>query len=95
MLTHIVLFRLKDRSPDNVTRTRDRMAAIAGQIPQLRSIHVGVNVVNSPNAYDIALVETFDSPEALKAYQSHPVHLELLRDIMSGFESFASVDYDS
>jgi hypothetical protein len=95
MLTHIVLFKLKDRSPANVAATRDRIAQLAGQIPQLLTIEVGVNIVDSPRAYDIALVETFESVEALHIYQTHPVHLALLADVMPRFEDFYSVDYES
>lgn len=94
MLTHIVLFKLKDRSPENIASTRERMAAISGQIPQLRSMQVGTNVVESQFAYDIALVETFDSLEGLKAYQAHPVHTALMHDVMARFEAFTSVDYE-
>lgn len=93
MLTHIVLFKLKDRSPENIARTRDRIAEIAGRIPPLQSMTAAANVIESPAAYDIALVETFESVEALHAYQTHPVHLDLLKDVMPGFETFASVDY--
>jgi hypothetical protein len=93
MLTHIVLFKLKDRSPENIARTRDRMLQIAGQIPALGSMTVGVNVIESPAAYDLALVETFESVDALHEYQAHPVHQALLKDVMPGYETFASVDY--
>jgi hypothetical protein len=94
MLTHVVLFKLKDRSPENIAATRDRIAAIDGHIPQLRSIQVGVNVVTSDRAYDIALVETFDSVEDMKAYQVNPVHVELLKDVLPRFEASAAVDYE-
>ena len=95
MLTHVVLFKLKDRSAENIAATHDRIALIAGQIPQLRSIQVGSNVVESERAYDIALVETFDSVEAMNAYQVHPVHLDLLKDVVPRFETSASVDYET
>jgi hypothetical protein len=95
MLTHIVLFKLKDRSPANVAATRDRIAVLAGQIPELLSIEVGINVVDSPRAYDIALVETFESVEEMHAYQQHPAHLALLAEVMPRFEDFFTVDYES
>ena len=94
MLTHIVMFKLKDRSPENVAATRDRIALLAGQISEILSIEVGINVVDSPRAYDIALVETFESVEALHTYQVHPVHVALLTEVMPRFEDFHSVDYE-
>jgi hypothetical protein len=95
MLTHIVLFKLHDRSPENVEATRARIAAIGGKIPQLLSIEVGANVVDSARAYDIGLLTTFDSVEAMQAYQVHPVHVELLADVVPRFAEIASVDYQS
>jgi len=94
MLTHVVLFKLKDRSPENIAATRNRIAQIDGHIPQLCSIQVGVNVVPSDRSYDIALVETFDSVDDMKAYQVHPVHLDLLKDVVPRFEASAAVDYE-
>ncbi|MEO8393187.1 MAG: Dabb family protein [Chloroflexota bacterium] len=95
MLTHVVLFKLKDRSPENIAATRDRIALIADQIPQLRSLSLGFDVIKSDRSYDIALVETFDSVDDMKAYQVHPVHLELLKDVVPRFETTASVDYET
>jgi hypothetical protein len=95
MLTHIVLFKLHDRSPENVEATRARIAAIGGKIPQLLSIEVGANVVDSAHVYDIGLLTTFDSVEAMQAYQVHPVHVELLADVVPRFAEIASVDYQS
>jgi hypothetical protein len=95
MLTHIVLFRLKDRRHDPIVATRDRIARIEGRIPALRSIQVGVNIVVSDHACDIALVTTFDSMDDLHAFQAHPVHLELLREVMPRYEAFWTVDFET
>ena len=95
MLTHVVLFKLTDRSAENVQATRDRIAAIADKISELRSFEVGVNVIESERAYDIALVATFDSIEGLNAYQTHPAHVEMLSHVRAGFASVVAVDYES
>ena len=95
MLTHIVLFKLHDRSTENVRATCDRIEQINGHIPQLRSLEVGANVVESARAYDIALVSTFDSLTAMQEYQVHPVHVALLADVLPRFAEIASVDYQT
>lgn len=95
MLTHIVLFKLHDSSVENVRATRDRIQQIDGHIPQLLSLEVGTNVVESARAYDIALVSRFDSLTAMQEYQVHPVHVALLADVMPRFAEIASVDYES
>lgn len=93
MLTHLVLFKLHDRSPKNIEATRARIAAIGGKIPQLLSIEVGANVLESGRAYDIGLLTRFNSLEDMQAYQVHPVHVEMLDEVKSRFAEIASVDY--
>jgi hypothetical protein len=95
VLTHIALFKLKDRSSENTRATRDRIAAIEGKIPQLLTMQLGINEIASPRAYDIALIQTFESVEAMQAYQVHPVHKALLADVMHLYEAIATVDYEN
>ncbi len=95
MLTHIVLIKLKDSSPALVQSVHDRMAAINGHIPQLRSLEVGINLVSSERAADLALVATFDSAEAMQAYQVHPVHVAMLNDVRRHFAAVTATDYES
>ncbi len=47
MITHIVFFKLKDSSPENVQRTRDVLMGMEGKIPQLKFLEVGIDVVRS------------------------------------------------
>ena len=75
MITHIVLFKLKDRSPESVAKARDALASLAGNVPTLRSIEVGTDVVHGPRSYDVAVVAKFDFVEDLEAYRVHPFHV--------------------
>lgn len=95
MITHIVFFKLKDRSPENIQRTRDVLADMEGKIPQLRSLEVGIDVVRSERSYDIALVARFDSLEDLRAYNDHPVHQEVIKYIATVKDVSLAVDYES
>lgn len=95
MITHIVLFKLKDRSPRSVGKARVVLLSMKGKIPQLRHLEVGVDVLHSERSYDIALVTKFDSLEELEAYQKHPVHVEVAKYITSVRESAIAVDYES
>ncbi|CDN44500.1 MULTISPECIES: Dabb family protein [Paenibacillus] len=93
MLTHIVFFRLKDRSADSVERTASVLRGMEGRIEVLRHLEVGVDVVHSERSYDIALVTRFDSLEALGEYQVHPVHQKVIEHMNEARESSVSVDY--
>lgn len=93
MITHIVLFKLKDSSPSNVEKARDVLLGLKGRIPELRHLEVGIDVLRSERSYDLALVAKFDSLEELQAYQKHPVHLEVAKYMTSVRESAVAVDY--
>lgn len=95
MITHIVLFKLKDRSPGSVGKVRDVLLGMKGRIPQLRHLEVGIDVLHSERSYDIALVTKFDSMEGLGVYQKHPVHVEVAKYMTSVRESAVAVDYES
>lgn len=95
MITHIVLFKLKDCSPRNIEKARDVLLSMKGKIPQLRHLEVGIDVLHSERSYDLALVTKFDSLEELQAYQAHPVHVEVAKYMTSVRESAVAVDYES
>lgn len=95
MLTHIVFFKLNDRTPENAAKLRESLLSLAGHIPQIKHMEVGVNVVPSERAYDVALVQRFDSLHALQEYQAHPNHQDVLKYILSVTASRVSVDYES
>ena len=97
MITHVVLFKLKDRSPQNIEKARDVLLGLKGKgkIPVLRYLEVGTDVLHSERSYDIALITKFDSMDDLQTYQVHPVHLEVAKYINSVKEFSISVDYES
>lgn len=95
MLTHIVFFKLHDRSPENKQKFHDVLESLRGKVPQIREMQVGVNILESARAYDVALFQKFDSVETMQEYQSHPEHQAILPFLRANFESSASVDYES
>ncbi|CAG0937528.1 hypothetical protein TFLX_06464 [Thermoflexales bacterium] len=95
MFTHVVFFKLADRTPESIQKLRDALQGLHGQIPQIKHLEVGVNVVPSERAYDVALFERFDSLSDLQAYQAHPAHQEVLKYVLAVTASRVSVDYES
>ncbi|HMB44926.1 MAG TPA: Dabb family protein [Candidatus Methanoperedens sp.] len=95
MITHVVLFQLKDRSPESIEKARDILLGMKGKISQLRYLEVGTDVLHSERSYDIALITKFDSMKELQAYQVHPVHVEVAKYIMSESQSAIAVDFIS
>ncbi len=95
MITHIVLMKLQDPSPEVTGKIQALLMALPPQIPQIRHYEVGVNIVASERAYDMALVSRFASLEDLDIYSKHPAHLEALQYIRSVLASAVAVDYES
>lgn len=95
MITHIVMFKLKDRSPESVERTAQVLRDMEGKIEELRYLEVGKDVLHTDRSYDIALVTKFDSLEALNAYQVHPVHQKVIEHMTEVREASVAVDYES
>jgi len=93
LITHIVLMKFAD--PSNRDEAKSRLEALAPQIPQIGTLHVGLDVIGSEVSYDLALTTTHDSVEDLKGYQGHPAHVEFggwLRPLLT---SRVVVDYDA
>lgn len=94
MITHIVLFKLKDRSPENIEKARAVLVSLSGKIPQLRHLEVGADVLRTDRSYDLALVAKFDNLEDLNAYQIHHEHQQVVKYMLSVRESAVAVDYE-
>lgn len=91
----MVLFRLKDRSGENIERTREELLSLKDRVPAIRSFEVGADIVRSERSYDLALISTFDSLDDLDAYRVHPEHLKVIDFIAQVKESSIAVDYES
>ena len=96
MITHIVLFKLTEPTPENIAATRDKLLSMQGKIEQLRHLEAGVDVIRSERSYDVALITRFDSLQALQEYQVHPYHAgEVVTHMKSVCSSIVAVDYES
>ena len=93
MITHIVTFKLND--PDEAAACKAMLDGLVGKVPSLRSMVVGVNVVESARAHTLALIATFDDLEGLEAYQVHPAHEEVAGQLRAASSAIAAVDFES
>lgn len=96
MITHLVFFKLNDPSAENLAATRAKLLSMEGQIPQLRHLEAGIDIIRSERSYDVALITRFDSMDDLQAYQVHPYHAgEVIPFMKSACSSVVAVDYES
>jgi len=95
LITHIVCFKLKERTADNVQKTRDILLSMQGKIEQLLHLEVGADVLHSERSFDLVLITKFHSMKDLDAYQIHPVHQEIVQYIKRVGEASVSVDFET
>ncbi len=96
MITHIVLFKLKEPTSGNIAAAQAKLLSMEGKIDLLRHLEVGVDVLRSERSFDIALITKFDSLDSLQAYQIHPYHMDEVASYMRSVSSALSVvDYEN
>jgi len=96
MITHIVLFKLAEPTPEKIAAVRDRLLSMQGRIDLLRHLEAGADLIRSERSYDVALLTRFDSLKDLQAYQVHPYHVgEVLPLIKANCSAIVVVDYES
>lgn len=78
MLTHVILFKLKQPNETAIAEALARLRALDGAVPSLRGLEVGRDIVRSERSYDVALIARFDDLDGLIAYQQHPAHLPVV-----------------
>lgn len=92
MFTHIVFFKLKDKN--NVEAAKKLLLAMEGQIPELKYLEVGVDLLHTTRSYDLVLITKFDSKEDMDIYQDSEFHVnEVLAKLRPMLEGSAAVDY--
>ncbi len=96
MVKHIVFWKLK-ASPDqeaNARKMKQLLEGLAGRVPGMRHVEVGIDFERSDAAWDVALYTEFDTREALAAYQDFPEHVAMKGFIASVREHRAVIDYE-
>lgn len=93
MLKHIVLYKLKDNSEKQKQLLKEKFYSMKGNVPQLRLIEAGGNIIESERAFDFALICDFDSREDLEGYLEHPFHQKVREYVRSVIEKSHSVDF--
>ena len=78
-IVHIVMWRMNGATAnERLTQARTAAAAFEatrGTIAGVLDMQVGVNVVDAPDAWDLALSMCFENRAALAAYADDPAHL--------------------
>ena len=95
MIRHVAVFRF---APAFTAEQREHwmslLRALPAQIPELRSISVGTDVLGGPSSHELAIVADFVDLDGLDAYTRHPAHAEVLRISAPVKVSLATVHFE-
>ena len=96
MVKHMIIWKLKPEF-DTAERKAEIKAALeglVGKIPGLISMNILTDGFDSSSG-SLMMDSTFESDEALKAYQTRPLHREIAVNLVRpSVESRLSFDYD-
>ncbi len=93
MIKHVVCFKLKDG--ESAEQTRDVLLSMQGNVPMLRGIEVGVDLLHASRSYDVILSVLLDDMDALEAYQNDAYHVDVVKKHMHAvMASSVSVDFE-
>lgn len=96
MFTHIVFFKLKEATQDNVDKAKSLLLSMEGNIPELKGLEVGIDVIKSDRSFDIALVTRFHSKEDYEIYAVCDYHVNyVIANIKDLLDFSKTVDYIS
>ena len=94
MIKHVVMFKLAEKTPENMKRAIQSLKRLEGNIETLKAIEIGSDFLESERSYDIVLTAHFDDPTGLKTYAQHKNHLPVVKIMQSLCTSSVVVDYE-
>jgi hypothetical protein len=100
MITHVVCWKVVEEAdgrtrPEILQKMKEDLEALAGTIPELESISVGINAKEAEVASDVVLLSTFADWDALERYQVHPAHQEVVAFVKTVVTERRVVDFES
>ena len=94
MLQHYVFLKYRNGTPEeHVTAFCDRMRVLLGTVSEIQRLEIGRDEVRDARSWDLVLIMEFASLDALRAYQRHPRHLEVMAFNDPFVADVASIDF--
>ena len=94
MLRHYVFVKYRDGTSDgHVTAFCERLLELRASIGEIAHLEIGRDELHDARSWDLVLIMEFVSVEALRAYQRHPRHLDVMAFNTPFVADVASVDF--
>ncbi|MBN7574511.1 Dabb family protein [Clostridium beijerinckii] len=94
MFTHIVLFKLKEPTTENLKFVEKTLLSMTGMIKELKQLEVGVDVIKSDRSYDVGIITRFDNKEDYLSYDVNEFHVEKVKKVIGPYmEGSKTLDF--
>jgi stress responsive alpha/beta barrel protein len=96
MLRHYVFLKYREGTSDgHVSAFCERMLALRATIPGIEHLEIGRDELHDARSWDLVLVMEFATLDALRAYQRHPQHVDVMTFNAPFVANLGSVDFTS
>jgi len=92
MIKHIVMWKLRDKA--DAVAIKAQLDELAGKIPGLLNIEVGIDFLESDQSADLVLIVELENREALEVYQNHPQHQAVVPLVKAAAISRSVIDFE-
>ncbi|HTY93593.1 MAG TPA: Dabb family protein [Steroidobacteraceae bacterium] len=94
MLQHYVFIRYAADTPEaHVEEFCRRMRALPARLPDIRHLQIGRDILHDARSWDLMLCMRFESVAALRRYQQHPDHQQVMAFNQPAVAEVGSVDF--
>jgi transcriptional regulator NrdR family protein len=96
VLQHYVFIKYqKDTSAAHIEEFCARMLALRTRIAEIELLEIGRDILHDARSWDLVLIMRFASIAALRSYQQHPEHQQVMAFNQPCVADVASVDFFS
>ena len=85
MVKHMIVWKMKDELENKEARAKEIKAALEGLVGKIDGL-VSMSILTErlpASSGDLMMDSTFESAEALQAYQKHPLHVAVADGLVS------------
>jgi hypothetical protein len=99
MIVHISMAKYKDSAEgrskaENIAIGKQMTEGLLEKVPSLKSIRVGVNMLDGPTDYDVVSTSEYDNMDAVMVTVRHPAHDDLIAFLKTATEASHAVTYE-
>ncbi len=94
MVAHIVLFRFKEESKNQLDEAVRQVQSMVGRVGEILDLKVGKDFLHSGRSYDLGLVVILKDRKALESYNDHPEHQPIKKFLGPLYEQAVAVDFE-